>query len=198
MRKTLLVFLLIASGIPVFSQDDSYPPAEEPVRASRHGFDSERERIYIGGDFGLMFSSWGSLINISPMGGYKLTQGLMGGVGLTYQYTSSFDFLGQRYSNNMVGGRVFLRQDLFNFLFINAEYETYYTKVFDWISLKEKNRAIPVANAGIGFKRQLSERSYYQILFQWDFIEDRFTPLYVYPWSPISVKLGIVYCLDDL
>ncbi|MFI5204295.1 MAG: hypothetical protein ACHQF2_07340 [Flavobacteriales bacterium] len=194
MKKTLLFFLIIMSGFLAAGQ--VMPDNDRPAEESR-GFGSQRERFYVGGDFNLYFASWGSLVNISPLGGYKLTKGLMAGIGLTYQYTSSFDFLGQRYSNNMVGGRAFLRQDLFNFMFINAEYETYYTRVFDWISQEEKNRAIPVANVGLGFKRLFSERSYYQILVQWDLIEDRFTSIYVYPWSPLSIKLGVVFCIDD-
>jgi hypothetical protein len=196
MKNILFSCFLIAFCSATNAQDVE---EEQPVRKEKESdFESPRDRYYIGGDLNFWYSNVGGIFNISPMFGYKLTKGLMVGAGLTYQFTSGYDFLGYPFKNHMFGGRGFIRQDLFKFLFINAEYETYYTKVFDWITAKEGFRTIPVGNVGLGFKRAFTDRSYYQILVQYDLIGDRFTSIYVYPLAPISIKLGVVLCLGDL
>ena len=160
------------------------------------------DRSYIGGDFIATISNYGGIINLSPLYAYRLTEkGLLGGVGFTYQYTSGYDaYYGQRFSNNLFGGRVFLRQHLGENFFLHGELEMYRTKVYVDLTGKEEMRNIPVGAAGLGYRNNIMTDSYYQIMVGYDFIQDPYTWYYVYPFPfrGIYLKAGVVIALSDL
>jgi hypothetical protein len=118
MKKLILFFsLLTFIGVSeVFAQ--------EPVVIKEEGAEEDldvevdvrtlpfRQRLNFGGGIsGLSFGNPTS-IGVSPMVGYSLTNNTILGVGLTYQYYSAtYGSLGT-YSSNLLGQRIFIRQQV--------------------------------------------------------------------------------------
>ena len=118
MKKLILFFsLLTFVGVSeVFAQ--------EPVVIKEEGAEEDldvevdvrtlpfRQRLNFGGGIsGLSFGNPTS-IGVSPMVGYSLTNNTILGVGLTYQYYSAtYGSLGT-YSSNLLGQRIFIRQQV--------------------------------------------------------------------------------------
>ena len=75
------------------------------------------DKLAIGGNFSLSFGNV-TFINISPLVGYKLTEKLMPGIGLTYMYYNTRGF-----SQHFYGGNIFTRYTVFNNFFVHAELE---------------------------------------------------------------------------
>ncbi|MFD1819652.1 hypothetical protein SAMN04515674_11444 [Pseudarcicella hirudinis] len=117
MKKLLFfIFLATASFTKIYAQD----PVVIKQEGATGDLDEEpdvrdlpfRQRIRIGGGVsGLSFGNPTS-IGISPMVGYQATNETIVGLGLTYQYYSIKDIYGNRYSNNLLGERIFARRYL--------------------------------------------------------------------------------------
>ncbi len=103
------------------------------------------ERLTYGGNFGLQFGDW-TLINISPMVGYKFSERFIAGPGVIYQY-QSFKGLG---SYNMYGGKVFGRAVLFDNVFAHTEYELLNTPKFNYSSGEIENGRLNISSLFVG------------------------------------------------
>jgi len=80
---TLLLLLLVSSQA-AFAQDDQPAPAPK-------GFD--KSKLFIGGNFGLSFSSYYTLINVSPQLGYRFNDYLAAGAGVNFIYSSQKSYV---------------------------------------------------------------------------------------------------------
>ncbi len=97
-----------------------------PARAQQRGEGkgpkkSFGERIFVGGALGFSLGTYSSLIDVSPIVGYSLTDDLVVGIGLTYKYFRYKDYyeevdsLGGRtglyhdFRTNMYGGSIWMR-----------------------------------------------------------------------------------------
>jgi hypothetical protein len=91
-----------------------------------------KDRMYFGGNLGLSFGTI-TFIDISPLAGVMLTNTLSGGVGGTFQYFNDSRF--PEADNTIYGGRVFLRNNIFQNFFLHTEYESLnldlYNPIFD-------------------------------------------------------------------
>jgi len=88
-------------------------------------------KFYFGGNFGLMFGQF-TVIDISPLVGYKVTERFHVGTGLTYTYykykedgtyNGSTTTDGFEFSTHIYGGRLFTRYYVLDNLFLHAEDE---------------------------------------------------------------------------
>lgn len=89
-------------------------------------------RFYWGGNLGLMFGTY-TVIDISPLVGYKVTEKFHVGTGLTYTYYryredgtyngSSVTTNGFEYSTSVYGGRLFTRYYVLDNIFLHLEDE---------------------------------------------------------------------------
>ena len=85
-------------------------------------------KFYFGGNLGLMFGTY-TVIDISPLVGYKVTERFHVGTGLTYTYykfKTDGDINGSgsvSYSTSIYGGRLFTRFFFAPNLFVHAEDE---------------------------------------------------------------------------
>ena len=88
-------------------------------------------KFYWGGNFGLMFGTY-TVIDISPLVGYKVTEKFHVGTGVTYTYykykqdgtyNGGNATSGQSFSTSIYGGRFFTRYFLAENLFLHAEDE---------------------------------------------------------------------------
>ena len=93
--KNVLSFLFLLATINSYAQD-------EPVTESK-GF--QKEKLFVGGNFGLTFGNRYTLINISPQVGYRFNQYLAAGLGINGLYISEKTYYtnGQEYSKTSQG-----------------------------------------------------------------------------------------------
>ena len=94
-------------------------PNDPPKRKS--GFVFDPERLVWGGNLGFQFGDV-TLIDISPIVGYKFTDKMIGGLGITYQYFQD-KRSPQTFSTSIYGGRIFGRYYMLEDLFAHVEYE---------------------------------------------------------------------------
>jgi hypothetical protein len=193
MRIALLFFVLLLIGNPLFSQVSS---KKDSLRTSQEEIPSFKDKCYVGGDVLFFLDGTGSLFNLSPMFGYRpQNKNFSYGVGATYQYTSFRDFTtNYKFSNHLLGGRVFARQLLGSLFFLHAEAEMYFTQKENFLTNKVEWVSIPFANAFLGYKSRFSNYSYYYFMLGYNVLENP-NGYYVYPTNPILFKAGYIFDL---
>lgn len=102
MKKVYSLILLILISVTGYSQIEFDPGEEKPAF---------KDRIYYGGGFSATFGTITS-VYVSPAVGYMITNGLSGGVGITYQYYQDNRYT-PSYDDHSYGYRFFLRQNLY-------------------------------------------------------------------------------------
>lgn len=108
MKKTILIF--IAAVALTFSTQ-----AQNQNEIDKRS--DWQERIFMGGNMGLQFGQ-DTYVNLSPTMGYRITNEVSAGVGVSYIYTKRFN-----QSRTHYGGNVFSRVNLFDPFFAMAQYE---------------------------------------------------------------------------
>lgn len=84
-------------------------------------------RLYFGGGLGLQIGSI-TLIEVSPLVGYKITPKFSVGLSPTYKYYKYNDYYGNQ-KTNVFGGSLFSRYVIWNNIFAHVEYESLYYNV---------------------------------------------------------------------
>ncbi|MEI6948508.1 hypothetical protein V9K67_15040 [Paraflavisolibacter sp. H34] len=77
MKKLAIAFTLLLASVASFAQD------REDREEDGKGF--QRNRLFVGGNFGLSFGSY-TFINVSPQVGYHFTDHFAAGAGVNFQY----------------------------------------------------------------------------------------------------------------
>jgi hypothetical protein len=116
--KILLIFSFILLGISAWGQEQPDPPAME--RSMKNPF---ADKLVWGGNLGLQFGSQ-SLVDVSPIIGYKVTDRFVPGFGATYRYISWHAPGNPPVRANFYGGSVWARFYIIPEIFIHAEYES--------------------------------------------------------------------------
>lgn len=164
MRFVFFVALLsIGLSAAVFSQEDKQP--------DKSFFD----KIYLGGNLGLQFGNR-TIIDISPLAGYKITDELSAGVGVVYQYygfryTDANNQL-IKFNTSIYGGKLFGRYYFMENVFGHAEYEVLNLETFDLYS------RINVTNilVGGGMLRHIGGRMYISLMGLWNLNQSAYSP----------------------
>ena len=162
--KKLLFFLLLsivsytstyAQDPIVIKQDSSVRDLDEPVDVRDLPF---RQRLKFGGGIGGLQFGNPTVVGISPLVGYQATNDLIVGLAVDYQYQGG-TFLGQKYSVNQYGPRLFgqyrlhLLENILSGAFLQAELQKYYGSESagnsQSISLNYDTQAL--AGIGLGF-----------------------------------------------
>lgn len=176
LKVLLLLVTLLSSAISeVYSQQDELPLNEQ----------SFSERIFFGGNFGIQFGNV-TVIDVSPLIGYRLTEKLSAGTGITYMYyrlrSPGFDF-----STSIYGGRLFARHIIYENLFVHAEHEVLNLEIFE-----QGIRRINVTNIliGAGYRQHLGGRTYINLLALWNVNESIHSP-YRNPIIRMGIGFGI-------
>lgn len=200
--KILFIFLLVTLELNVLSQENS------PKTKS-----SFFERVYIGGALGVSFGTYSTLIDVSPMFGYALTNDLIVGIGLSYKYYRYKDYYLnmdngklEDYKTHMYGGSIYSRYFLTSIgipiienMFLHAELEPLvfrneyryspYGKYYDPYGNKytKETDQINITSyfLGGGLRQLLGARSYMYIEVLWNFNEELYTP-----YSNPRVRIG--------
>lgn len=114
MRKILASILLI-STLNSFAQKNEIAPAASQEKPKSPFW----ERVFVGGNVGAQFGNV-TMVNVSPIVGYRITPKISAGIGITYQYYSIKTY---NYETHIYGGRIFARYQPLSFLFLHAEAE---------------------------------------------------------------------------
>jgi hypothetical protein len=190
-------------------QEQSVPvpapaPANESLPAPRPGADkpsgldfppgsraSEQprpeRRYFLYSNFGLGYSSnpfdGGQFsVSLSPSIGYRVTEKLAIGPGISYAYNNiSFprDYqavgLPRSLSLHSVGVKGFLQYVIFDAVFLHAEYEVTQAQSYDIYQVGQRlevvktNRTMNTPLAGVGYRNQISERAAADIVLLYNF-----------------------------
>jgi hypothetical protein len=104
--RFVVLLIFIGVGGSAFGQED-----ERPVFW---------DRVFWGGNFGFMGSNGGFVVDISPLGGYHVTNDFSLGAGITYQYVKIRHWDA---NPSIYGGNIFARHRVVNNIFAHVEYE---------------------------------------------------------------------------
>ncbi len=192
-HTSYLIILIMLLYSPLFAQDGSDQPEvkDRPFK----------DRIVYGGGLGLQFGTI-TFIEISPVVGYRLTNRLETGIGVTYKYYKYKDFYLDQTTNNrfdlksnIYGASLYTRYHLFQNIFLHAEYEMLrynYENVFIMGGqfIREPTHAnVEGLFLGGGYRQRIASGAYFYILALWDVIEDPLSP-YNNPILRMGVLLG--------
>lgn len=186
MKKLLLVPLLLAS-LQAFSQYDQLIGKDVPLK----------ERFYVGGGFGLSFTSTSSFVAVSPNIGYRITERGSVGIGVMYQYARqkydipSQNIFGQNFEFNHYGGSVFTRYKVYGPIFVAAEYEYVNFETLDLTSPTFETRRSDYSSvlAGGGLAQPITRNVVFVISAMYNLTySDGNSGPYTTPWN---VRVGI-------
>lgn len=149
---------------------------------------ASKYNFYAGGGLGLQFGTI-TLIDISPHAAYQVNKNLSAGLGVSYQYYKDKRFQ-QSFSTDVYGGRIFIRHDIYNNVFVDAEYEVLSYDSYDWNSNNTKRITAHNYLFGGGYRQKLGERSFVNLLLLWNLNEDNYSLFH----SPISrVEINFMF-----
>jgi len=149
---------------------------------------SFKDRVFLGGNLGLQFGTV-TLIEISPLVGYKITDDLSAGIGFTYQYYKDTRF-NPDYSTNIIGGRTFARYYIYKDFFAHSELEILNYDAYYWPSSDKDNITITNVLVGGGYNQWISQRASVGIMILWNLNED-INSLYTNPIFRIGFNVGL-------
>lgn len=186
LKISLLLILLSTSVLP--AQNFEQTPAKSHLNSPQeNGF---WDRVYTGGGIGLQFGSQ-TLINVSPILGYRLTDRFSMGVGITYMYYRYKDqYPDYSYSSNTYGGSVFSRYLILENLFAHVEYELLRLEVRDNVSRLLGKKDITSVLVGGGYRQMLGDRSSINLMVLYNLNETAYSP-YQNPVIRLSFGFGI-------
>jgi hypothetical protein len=172
------VFISTAS----YAQIDSVPVHKKEEPKPKTDF---LKKCFWGGNLGLQFGTV-TFIDVSPLAGYKFTNKITGGIGVTYQYYHYKD----RYYNietNVYGGRVFGRYNFTKSFFAHGEYEYLNLEAFDY----SYPHRVDVNSflAGGGYIQRFGRNSAFVAMILYNFTPTIYTP-YTNPIIRLGVNFG--------
>lgn len=162
------------------------------------------DRIFFGGNFGLQFGEI-TLIDVSPMVGYRITDKVATGISLSYKYYQNKKFFYNPYSNsfmemtsNIYGASIFGRYYFVENLFAHAEYE-YLIYSYDnyrpnsigaSYSKSTETVNVPGLFLGGGYRQPIGGRTYFTITILYNIMESQYSP-YSNPIIRVGMSVGL-------
>ncbi len=175
-----LLLLSLARITPLTAQTHS----RDSIPYSRPAF---KDRLFIGGNFGVQFGNV-TLVDVSPLVGYRITERLATAVGVIYQYYHE-EYNQYSYSTHIFGGRTWLRYYVFRGLFAHAEYELLNYDPYDTFL---ENDRINVSSylLGGGYTQWLGGSSFISLTVLWDLNESAYS-IYQNPIFQVGFGIGL-------
>lgn len=155
MKKFFLISLILVYKI-AFGQESVQPK------------ESFSDRLFFGGNFGLMFGTI-TYVEISPLVGYRITERLSAGPGVSYIYLQDNRF---GLSTSIYGGRLFARYNITDYLFGHGEYE-----VLNRESPYSLEGRINVTSifVGVGYRQRIGPNSFLSIMGLWNLNDSEYS-----------------------
>jgi hypothetical protein len=176
--KKLFVILLAVASYHAFAQS-----GEEKKEEKKGGF--KKEKLFTGGSATVGFSSYSTVLGITPQFGYSLTNWADAGITFNLNYTSQRDYqdYGDKLRQTVYGPGAFVRLFPVNFLFASAQYE--YNIIHVKYSPADNGFPVPAYNvnasslllgAGYAGGRERGNNTYYFLSVSWDVLGDKNSP----------------------
>jgi len=145
-----------------------------------------KSRLFFGGGLGLQFGSI-TLIEISPLVGYKVTPKFSIGVSPTYKYYKYNAYYGN-VETNVFGGSIFSRYSIFENVFAHVEYETLFYNIQEpgYPTSRQQFNSFFV---GGGYNQNIGGNSAMYILLLWNLNDTPDSP-YVNPIIRVGFSVG--------
>jgi hypothetical protein len=178
MKKYILAACLFAlCSVVAVAQDGE----EEGTKSG--GFD--KSKLFFGGNFGLAFGNYSTLVNVSPQIGYRFNRYLAAGAGVNFIFSSyKYDFgdINQNYKEQygVTGLNVFGRVYPIEYIFVQVQPEANYT----WLKyhfyngepdVKLPNKIVPSLLGGIGAAIPAG-RGYFIVMANYDLLQNERSP----------------------
>ena len=209
--KILLLVLLILIGGYNYGQNS---------RSKKSNDKSFKDRISVGGSLGFSFGNNSTLIEVSPIFGFAVTEKFVVGLGLTYKYYQYKNYYinldngeSTDHKTNIYGASIWSRYFLTGIgipiienIFLHAEVEPLifqnnflivpqsqgdYTDGYGSYFIKENNQVtLTGIFLGGGLQQPLGGRSYMYLEVLWNFNEELYTP-YTNPRIRIGVAVAL-------
>ena len=177
--KKLLLILVLSFSFPCFTHGQEAQYSEK-----------FSDRLFFGGSFGLQFGSY-TYIDVSPLVGYRITDRLSAGLGVTYIYYKVKDAVYNiYYSTNVYGGSIFSRFLVTNELFLHAELEMLSLEVYDIYQGDVGRQTVPSLLLGGGYRMPMGSSSSVSILVLFEVLEDPWSPYHTNPVVSIGFGFG--------
>lgn len=183
MKWWIVLFVLIFNGL--HAQEFFSEQAQAKSASKENKF--QGSRFFFGGNFGIQVGDY-TIIELSPLVGYRITERFSSGVQINYSYihVSSFNL-----STTIYGTSVFSNYYIAKNFFLRGEYE--------WLSLEsqyfnpavyqtQKRFSIHSILVGGGYRQQIGERSYINLMILWNLNESALSP-YQNPIIRMSFEL---------
>ncbi len=186
----LLLYKVSQAQNPLPKDQSIETQAEQPKQSQKADWlhSPLMDRIYFGGNVGAYFGST-TLLELSPLVGYKINKDLSAGVGITYIYMNE-----NSNSSSIYGGRVFGRYQFFDNIFAYAEYEVldipYYNNYIPNLSNQTYRKTITSPLVGGGYSQPLGEHAQFVIMGLWNLNQTIYSP-YPNPIIRMGFLLGI-------
>ena len=167
--KRFLIILFVAI-IPLQGYSQYYENKEKKEEAEKA---SLRDKLYFGGYLGLQFGTY-TLIDISPLIGYKITPKFHAGLRFTYQYSKT-EYYNVTYSSSSYGGSIFSRFYILKGLYAQAEAEYLNIEYIDTNGATFR-KWVDSYYVGGGYFQPLGKRGgmYFTVL--WNLNESQYSP----------------------
>ncbi|MDE3249388.1 MAG: hypothetical protein KGO82_12045 [Bacteroidota bacterium] len=196
MKYTLLFSLLVFAGLAHAQDQEPQPEKQEAPK----GFD--KSRLFIGGNLGLNFSSYYTLVNVSPQLGYRFNDYIAAGAGVNFIYSSQKDYYtnGVEYSRTNYGvaglnifGRVYPIQQVFLQLQPEMNYTWGKRKYYDGLTppYKYNGEITPSLLGGVGGALSGGGNSAFIIMIQYDLLQNNRTPYGSRPFFSFGYNIGL-------
>ncbi|MCK7559712.1 hypothetical protein MKQ70_34120 [Chitinophaga sedimenti] len=204
MKRVFVALLFLAGVETAMAQDTPYqrriftePP--KPEQKEKTGFD--RSKLFVGGGLGLSFGDYTN-VNVSPMVGYRFSRLFAAGLNVNFQYGSQRwrDYDGETYLRDqytMLGGGVFGRVYPLEMIFIQVqpEYNSIKVKTTDYRNDPKQvytdRYGVPSLLLGAGYAQPIGGNSAFNIMIQYDVLQDERSLYYNRPVFSAGVNIGL-------
>ncbi len=169
LRNLIIIFLFTSTFL--FAQED----VKQKI--------SLTDRFFTGGNIGLQVGN-PTMIDGSPLIGFKLTKNAAVGVGASYLYFKYHDVVyNANYISNTYGGRAFVEYTVWRDVYLHGEYEVLNG---DWGYQIGRYNMTSIL-IGAGYRQLISGRTYFNLAMLWNF-----NNTYDSPYTNPIIRCGII------
>ena len=192
-NKILIIVLFNLISVSLFAQTEDNPSVKDL---------QFNQRLVYGGGFGMQFGNV-TLLDLSPTIGYRVSDQLTLGTGISYKYNSikeyTFDQNSGRwydYNSNIYGGSFWGRYYILKNIFAHAEIEQLrinynYTSISTSVPTNVKDGVdVTSTLVGGGYRQPIGNRIFFNILVLFNLNQSDFSP-YNNPIIRAGISVGM-------
>jgi len=186
-KKGFSFAFLFSCFFAAYSQSDTAIAPVPQMQTYQPDKPSFWDRTYFGGAFALQFGDQ-TIVQIAPIGAYKVTEKFHVGLGINYTYYHYTDpYYNVDYTTNIYGGSVFTKYFVFDEVYAYAEYGLLNMDVFDPFLYDYRRQNISSLLVGGGYMQMVGRSVGIDILLLYDVIDDPYSP-----YSNPVIRIGVV------